>query len=440
MFFEWLEKVPELLKFTWVELAKVFIGAFLVGFLALKWVKSIRRATKAQIEAEQHKLAAQLAEREADYQKKLAEEKAQFQQQLAALQVRLAEEKVELQKIQLDLQQACRQAEEECDRVRAELSKQQKQWHDLEAFDGKLWQRDNTGATPPFISMLDRKVRFVAVMNLKGGVGKTTLAANVGVALARKGYRVLLVDLDFQGSLTRLCLAHADIKHTTTKGMLCNRLLDGSGELAQLNAHEMAQRVSTIFLEEGTCDVIGANDSLAEAELKSQARWLVSQKPDARYLFRQAFHRQDFVGRYDWVFFDCPPRLTTTCVNALASCDYLLIPVLLEQGSVAALPHTLGWLKQLPHVTHARLLGVVANRGEYRGEQLIAAQRTIFNYLPEQIQRAGFDKKDVFRSVVRNNRSKIESAANEGRIAAAEDEGLVLFQPVVAEIERGVMQ
>ena len=132
--------------------------------------------------------------------------------------------------------------------------------------------------------------------------------------------------------------------------------------------------------------------------------------------------------------------MTTACINALACCDYLLIPVLLERGSVAALPHTLAWLKQLPHVTHTRLLGVVANRAEYWGEHLIAAQQTIFNYLPEQIQRAGFSKKDVFRSVVRNNRNKIESAANDGRIAAAEDDGLPLFQSVVAEIEKGVMK
>jgi cellulose biosynthesis protein BcsQ len=191
-------------------------------------------------------------------------------------------------------------------------------------------------------------------------------------------------------------------------------------------------------LEKGICDIICADNSLAEAELKAQARWLVSHTPDARYLFRQAFHNREFVDRYDWVFFDCPPRLTTTCVNALACCDYLLIPVLLEQGSVAALPHTIGWLKELLHVTHTRLLGVVANRAEFYKDKLIAAQGTIFNYLPDHVERAGFNKQDVFHSVVRNNRNKIESAANEGRIAAAEDDGLTLFQPVVIEIEKGV--
>jgi chromosome partitioning protein len=161
--------------------------------------------------------------------------------------------------------------------------------------------------------LTERKVRLLAVMNLKGGVGKTTLTANLGVALARKGARVLLVDLDFQGSLTRLCLTHADIKHTTSKGLLCNRLLDAGGQPAQLQPHELAQCVTTVFLQQGTCDVIGADDSLAEAELKAQARRLVSERPDARYFLRQAFHRQEFVGRYDWVFFDCPAPDDNLC-------------------------------------------------------------------------------------------------------------------------------
>src|SRR6516225_7717297 len=106
---------------------------------------------------------------------------------------------------------------------------------------------------PPFLSMSVRKIRFLAVMNLKGGVGKTTLTANVGVALSRKGFRVLLVDLDFQGSLTRLCLTQGDIKHTASKGMLCSRLLDHTANQGPCHVHEMAQRVSTVVLPEGSC-------------------------------------------------------------------------------------------------------------------------------------------------------------------------------------------
>jgi hypothetical protein len=57
---------------------KIFIGAFLVGFLALNWVKSIRKATKAQIESERHKLAAQQSEQKAEYHTAVAELKSQL--------------------------------------------------------------------------------------------------------------------------------------------------------------------------------------------------------------------------------------------------------------------------------------------------------------------------------------------------------------------------
>jgi hypothetical protein len=121
MFIEWLEKIPELLKFGWGDLAKVFIGVFLAGFLALKWMKAIRRATKAQIEAEKHKLAAELATLEARFQTNLGQETARFLEQVASLQVRHAEERLELQQDQIALQQACRQAEEERDHMQARL-------------------------------------------------------------------------------------------------------------------------------------------------------------------------------------------------------------------------------------------------------------------------------------------------------------------------------
>lgn len=138
----------------------------------------------------------------------------------------------------------------------------------------KLWQRANAVPPPPFIPI--------------------------------KGSRVLLVDLGFQGSLTRLCLAQADITHTAGKGSLSNRLPDPVVNNGAVQAHELAQRVSTVILKQGTCDILGADDSLAEAELKAQARWLVSQEPDACYLFREAFHCKQFLGHYDWGFFGCP--------------------------------------------------------------------------------------------------------------------------------------
>jgi cellulose biosynthesis protein BcsQ len=425
--FDFLEKIPEFLKHGLADLAKVFIGAFLVGFMAIKWVKSIRKATKAQNEAERQKLAAQLAEH-----------KAEFHGQLAELKSQLTSEKFEIQQDLLRAQQANQHLEQDRERLATELAALQKRLTDLETFDGRLWERENVAAPPAFLDMTQRKARLIAVMNLKGGVGKTTLTANLGVTLARQGHRVLMVDLDFQGSLSRLCLNGADRNELVRRGLTASRLLEVGDGAPTTGAPLLAQRVRSVLLADLTCDVICASEDLAEAELRAQARWLVTHTPDARFLLRQALHRPEVVGHYDIILFDCPPRLTTACINALGCCDFLLVPVLLEQGSVDALPRTLAWLSRLPHVSHARLLGVVANRVEFWREQLIAAQQTLYNYLPQTVQQAGHDGGRVLKAVVRNKRSQIEEAANQGRIAAGDDSGLEIFVPLAAEIEQGV--
>jgi cellulose biosynthesis protein BcsQ len=336
-----------------------------------------------------------------------------------------------------EAEQARNEAESERETSATALAALQRRLADLESFDGKLWEQDAGAATPSFVSAADRKTRFISVVNLKGGVGKTTLTANVGVSLARRRHRVLLVDLDFQSSLTRLCKASSDqLLDLIRKKKTAARLLEGN-EDAQLIT-ELGQRVSHPNLVGLTCDFIAADESLAEAELRAQARWLVTRTPDARFLFRRLFHSQVVLSSYDFVLFDCPPRLTTACVNALGCSDFLLVPVLLEQGSVEALPRTLNWLTRLPQVTRARLLGVVANRVELYAGKPVSSQRTIYDYLPETLRRAGFQGEAVFQAIVKNNRSLIEGAANQGQIAASVDAGAELFAGVTTEIERGV--
>jgi cellulose biosynthesis protein BcsQ len=276
-------------------------------------------------------------------------------------------------------------------------------------------------------------------MNLKGGVGKTTLTANVGVTLARRGYRVLLVDLDFQSSLSRLCRASAEVLQELirTKRTVGRLLGDSNGPLP---VSYLAQMLSHPNLTGHTCRYIAADESLAEVELRTQARWLITGTPDARFLFRERLHASEVLDNYELVLFDCPPRLTTACVNALACSDYLLVPVLLEQGSVEALPRTLNWLTKLPHVSKAQLLGVVANRVDFYSGKPIAVQQTIYKYLSETLKRAGYQEHHVFHAIVKNKRAVIEDSANRGAIAATEDTGLELFSDVTDEVEKGVLK
>lgn len=81
---------------------------------------------------------------------------------------------------------------------------------DAASTDGQLWSGRVRGTEVPFVQLSDdaaaRRMAIVSVLNLKGGVGKTTLTAHLGAALASRGFRVLLVDLDLQGSLSTILL------------------------------------------------------------------------------------------------------------------------------------------------------------------------------------------------------------------------------------------
>jgi cellulose biosynthesis protein BcsQ len=425
MFFDLLQRVPEFLKLDWSTIGKMLLGAFMVAFMAYGWVRAIRKAARAQIASEAHKRSAEIEREKGEFYRQNAELKASHSEEVARLreEVREAEHGKD-------------EARRERELLSVQLASLQERFSALESFDGRLWEREGPSDSAPFVPMSQRQTRFIAMLNLKGGVGKTTLVANLGVALARRGRRVLMADLDFQGSLSRLCASRDDLGVLTRKNATVSRLLrDDAGERAEPLG--IVQRLGHPALTGMRCDFIAADDTLAEAELRAQARWLVANKPDARFLLRRAFHRPEVLQQYEFVLFDCPPRLTTACVNALGCCDYLLVPVLLEQGSVETLPRTLRWLTDLPHVSRARLLGVVANRVElYRG-QPVAAQGTIFRYLPETVKRSGYDGAAVFRAIVRNSRARIEEAANFGRIAALDDDGLALFSDLANEVEEG---
>src|SRR5262249_50869228 len=106
------------------------------------------------------------------------------------------------------------------------------------------------------------------------------------------------------------------------------------------------------------CWIVAADEDLAVAESRVLAHWLAEEHPqDIRYLFRQALH-SDIVQRdYGYVFLDCPPRLTTACINALLACDYILVPVILDRRSTEGAPRLLRWVRDRRASLFPHLLG-----------------------------------------------------------------------------------
>jgi cellulose biosynthesis protein BcsQ/predicted nucleic acid-binding Zn-ribbon protein len=331
--------------------------------------------------------------------------------------------------IQVDLSSelvARKESEAELARQVAELSEQTDR---LASFDGRVWEKAPAGPFPPFRPLRERGVPIIAFTNLKGGVGKTTLAANLGAMLSEEK-RVLVVDLDYQGSLTSLCLPPAKIEEIRRRGEFVDRLLQTPAvdlEEFQRSCHAVPDRPGM--------RLIAADESLADVESRAMAQWLLHpESGDVRHILRSFLHAPQIWQDYDYILLDCPPRLTTACINAIVAADFVLIPVIPDQTSAEAVPRQLRALKKLQAALCPRLgvLGLVANRTSPRG-QPVQREQAIWDSLRPRCEDAWGGEIYPFRTLVRQKGAFAE-AARANRFAAFYPEVDSIFRDLVREL------
>lgn len=156
--------------------------------------------------------------------------------------------------------------------------------------------------------------KIIAMVNQKGGVGKTTSAVNLAAALGAKGKRILLCDIDPQGN--------------STSGLGVNKKeLQGSSYdvlVNQVPAREIILRTpyQNVFIMPSNMELAGAELELAMQE-----------KRENRLKNALALVRNDF----DFIFFDCPPSLGLITINALTAADTILVPIQCEYYALEGL-------------------------------------------------------------------------------------------------------
>ena len=158
---------------------------------------------------------------------------------------------------------------------------------------------------------------IIAVVNQKGGVGKTTTCANLGIGLAQAGKKVLLVDCDPQASLSiSLGIRQPDKLPFTLPDAMAQILMDD-----QPGAEERKMDHHLVSHPEGI-DLMPSDIRLSAMEVS-----LVNAMSRETVL-RQYLQR--FKGQYSHILLDCPPTLGMLTINALAAADRVIIPVQAE--------------------------------------------------------------------------------------------------------------
>ena len=154
--------------------------------------------------------------------------------------------------------------------------------------------------------------KIIAVVNQKGGVGKTTTAVNLAAALADAGKQVLLCDFDPQANATSGLGINKRKLQKTVYDVVVNGVPAADVVVETAYAHVLPS----------TADLAGAAVELLSME-------------EPNYRLRDAL--QPLKSNYDYIFIDCPPSLEMLTINALAAADGILVPVQCEYYALEGL-------------------------------------------------------------------------------------------------------
>lgn len=164
--------------------------------------------------------------------------------------------------------------------------------------------------------------RTIAIFNQKGGVGKTTTNVNLSACLAKKGKKILVVDIDPQGN--------------TTSGFGINKNeLTSSIYDVLINGINMKEAVINTNIE--NLFIIPSNVELAGAEIE------LTKHDDRELALKEAI--EDIKEDYDYIFVDCPPSLGLLTINSLVAVDSVLIPIQCEYYALEGVSQLMDTIK-----------------------------------------------------------------------------------------------
>ena len=213
------------------------------------------------------------------------------------------------------------------------------------------------------------KTKTIAIINQKGGVGKTTTCINMGACLAKAGKKVLLIDMDPQGNATTGLgipkhvefvneFGKKDVRPTLNiYSVLC-------GKVDALNKELIKEtEMPGLYLIPSSIDL-----SAIEMEMNDM--------PNREKVLEKAI--EPLRGKYDYIFLDCPPSMSLITINSMVAADSALIPIQCEFYAMEGLAQLLDSIKIIKKLLNPKLsvshVLLTMYSGRYKLHQQVAEE------------------------------------------------------------------